>query len=170
MFKPLQQRLGFGCVFILSVTVLAGSYLLEYNFDLEPCALCLLQRYVLGMIAFLAGIAFLQNPYRIGTRLYVCGLILLNSVGILLAGRHLWVQYANLPDTIVPCTAGLQTMLQFKPLLSVLAEVLQNAHACQQIHKLLGLPLSVWSMTIFISLIVLLGWTWKRSQRNTAAG
>ncbi len=171
MFKAFifkRSRIAWGCILVLSLGLLAGAYLLEYGFGLEPCALCLLQRYVLWMIAVVACLAFLQNPQRIGTRLYALLLLLLNSMGILLAARHLWVQYGPTPDTIVPCTAELQTLLQFKPLLSALADVLRNTHDCARIDKLFGLPLSAWSMMSFIMLILVVLGAWKCSAKNAS--
>ena len=168
MFK--RSRIVWGCVLVLSLGLLGGAYLLEYGFGLEPCALCLLQRYVLWMIALVVCLAFLQNPYRIGTRLYALSLLLLSGMGILLSTRHLWVQYGSIPDTIVPCTAELQTLLQFKPLFSVLADVLRNTHDCARIDKLFGLPLSAWSMMSFIMLIVVVLWIWQCASKNTSRG
>lgn len=173
MFNPLvfeRSRIAWGCVLFLSLGLLGSAYLLEYGFGLEPCALCLLQRYVLWMIAVLTCLAFLQNPHRIGTRLYALSLLLLNGVGILLSSRHLWVQYGPTPDTIVPCTAELQTLLQFKPLTHALADVLRNTHDCARIDKLFGLPLSAWSMMSFILLIVVVLWTWQCSAKNASRG
>ncbi len=152
MFKSVHW--GFGCVLVLSLLLLIASYLLEYGLGLEPCALCLLQRYVLWMIVFLAWLAFVHNPHQLGQRLYSFALLLCNSLGILLAARHLWLQYGPVPDVIVPCTADLQTMLQFAPLFSVLTDLLRNTHDCSQIHTLLGLPLSAWSMMGFIALVM----------------
>ncbi len=163
-----KSRIAWGCILVLSLGLLGSAYLLEYGFGLEPCALCLLQRYVLGMIAVIACVAFLQNPYRIGTRLYALALLLFNGTGILLSARHLWVQYGPTPDTIVPCTADLQTLLQFKPLTHALADVLSNTHDCARIDKLFGLPLSAWSMMSFILLIAMVLWTWKGSAKNTS--
>ena len=173
MFNPFmfqRSRIAWGCVLVLNLGLLGGAYLLEYGFGLEPCALCLLQRYVLWMIAVVACLAFLQNPHRIGTRLYALLLLLFNSVGILLAARHLGVQYGQTPDMIVPCTAELRTLLQFKPLMHALADVLHNTHDCARIDKLFGLPLSAWSMMSFIILIAIVLWTWKCSAKKTFQG
>jgi len=173
VFKPFifqRSRIAWGCVLVLSLGFLGGAYLLEYGFGLEPCALCLLQRYVLWMVAVVACLVFLQNPQRIGAGLYALLLLLFNSLGILLSARHLWVQYGPTPDTIVPCTADLQTLLKFKPLLSTLADVLRNTHDCARIDKLFGLPLSAWSMMSFIIVIVVVLGAWKCSAKNTSQG
>jgi protein dithiol:quinone oxidoreductase len=163
-----RSRIAWGCVLVLSLGLLGAAYLLEYGFGLAPCALCLLQRYVLEMIAVLACLAFLQNPQRIGTRFYVLLLLVFNSLGILLSARHLWVQYGPTPDTIMPCTAELQTLLQFKPLTQALADVLRNTHDCARIDTLFGLPLSAWSMLSFILLIAMALWTCTASAKNTS--
>ncbi len=158
MFK---KYLGFGLIAILSLLLLASAYALEHFRGLEPCALCLLQRYVLWMVALVAGLAWLHQPHRLGKHVYSFTLFLLNSLGLLLAARHLWVQYQTATETIAPCTAPLQTLFAFKPMLRVLAEVLQNTHDCQIIHTFFGVPLSAWSMMGFITLILLVWWTWK---------
>ncbi len=166
MFKK-EKGLGFGLILIFSLLLLASAYALEYLRGLEPCVLCLLQRYVLWMIALVAGLAWLQNPDRLGKQIYSFTLFLLNSVGILLATRHLWIQYQTKTETIEPCTAQLETLFTFKPLFSVLTEVLQNTHDCQVIHKLLGVPLSAWSMMGFIGILTLVLWTWNSASKRS---
>ena len=140
---------------VFCMGLLGSAYVLEYGFDMEPCSLCLLQRWVFYSMMFVFFLLALHNPKRCGSLFYCIFLFILNTIGIALALRHLWVQYWAPADKAISCTAGLQQLLESKPFLSAIKEVLLNSHDCSQIDTLFGLPLSMLSL---MSFLMLLGW------------
>lgn len=144
-----------------SLSLVSGAYFLEYYFKLDPCPLCHLQRYVLFAITFFffVGIFF---PKQCGRWLkFLLGFveIVLSVLGISLALRHIWLQYTVTDDMVSNCTAGLERLLQFQPLMQVLEEVLIKSNACGKIDfTILKLPLSVWSLFGFIALLCYSCW------------
>ena len=147
---------------ILCVLMLATAYLLQWALDLEPCSLCILQRFILWLLTALFAIGIWHNPKAFGCQMYCLGIIALNILGIALAGRHLWIQYALPADQVTPCIANLETLLAFKPIFHALQEVLMS-HECTKIDKVLFLPLSLWSMMGFIGLTALACFTIAKS-------
>jgi len=133
---------------------------------LEPCPLCVLQRVaVIGMgLLFLA--AGLQNPGRIGGRVYALLLAAVALLGAAVAGRHVWLQ--NLPSDKVPaCGPGLDYMLGAFPLTEVLDMVLSGSGECAEIKwSFLGLSMPVWVLIVLL-LMGGLGWSLNLSGKIT---
>lgn len=153
MSIPLTFRKLFMFGGLTSLLLLGSAYFLEYYFVLDPCPLCLLQRYILwGMVViFLLGA--LQNCRSFGRLLYCIAIETLCILGIILAGRHVWLQHLPPTSSIPTCTAGFEKMLTFKPLHEILKTMLTESHACAQIDfTLLGFSLSAWSLLFFMGL------------------
>ncbi len=155
-------RLLFICGSLISALILSFAYILEYKFNLVPCPLCLLQRYALWAIfcAFIIGAIY--NGKTIARTLYCISIFLFSIIGIILSSRHVWLQYFA-PPGVANCMAELGRMLQFKPFLQVLKEILlQSSAECTRIDfTFLKLSLPAWSLLSFIVFAifsVLVGW------------
>jgi len=140
---------------IIALGLVGSAYFLEYYFNLDPCPLCHLQRYVLFaiIIFFFLGV---MSTWGYTVKLFLSGSnIFFSLLGILLALRHVWLQYSATEEGITTgCTAGLERLLQFQPLMTVLKEVLMNSESCGKIDfTILKLPLSVWSLLSFMLII-----------------
>ncbi len=145
----------------LSFLLFLGTYLLEYGFGLEPCPLCYLQRAMLFIITFVFFLGILQNCKQHGRLVYCAILFVCSILGGAFALRQLWLQYIA-PVHESNCFAGFEKMLELMPIWQVLQETLQASQACSQIDfRLLGLPLSAWSLFGFIGLatyVFVLSW------------
>ncbi len=153
MMTKLTYRKKLALGGLISGLCLAGAYVLEHQLHWEPCSLCLLQRYVLGALSGLFFLGALHNCKSMGRYFYLLSTILMSSLGMLLAIRHLWLQYFLPPEDSVSCTAGLEQLLEFQPVLSALKEVILNSKDCTQIDTLLTIPLSAWSLLGFSGFI-----------------
>jgi disulfide bond formation protein DsbB len=140
---------------IISISVLTFAYLLEYGFNLEPCPLCLLQRYVLWIIFGTFVIGAIHNGQSIARTVYCASVFLVSIIGIALSSRHVWLQYFA-PPGISDCMAGLDRMLAFKPFTEVLKEILFHTSAeCARIDfTVLKLSLPAWTLIGFIGFAV----------------
>lgn len=137
---------------LVSFCMLCFAYILEYGFDLEPCPLCLLQRYAFWGIFTVFFLGAVHNGQNVARMLYCTVVFLFSTIGIILSARHVWLQYFA-PPGISNCMAGLDRMLAFKPLLEVLKEIVFHTSAeCARIDfTLLKLSLPAWSLIGFIS-------------------
>lgn len=150
-----MMRHSFALGILFCLFILGSAYFIEYGLHLEPCTLCLIQRFVVWSSMIIFSAATLQNPHRLGALIYSIFLVLLNIFGSLIAVRHLWLQYAMSATQIRPCSADLKTLLQFKPWIQVLSEVLFHIKDCATIQHVFGIPLSVLSLISFIGLGIL---------------
>jgi len=139
---------------IITFAILGSAYLLEYGLKLEPCSLCLLQRYTLWVVALFFLTGAIHNCKGIGRIFYYFGIFIFGVIGILLSARHVWIQHSP-PDIVATCTAGLQQMLNFKPALEILKEVILAPGECARIDfSFLSLSLPIWSLLGFTILVV----------------
>jgi len=140
-----------GLGFFLTCAVLAASYGLELLAHLNPCPLCLIQRYLLYPIALVLGIGiFYKNKkYRIYSLLVA---ITCSSIGIIVASKH--IQLLNSPlDELGTCTASITRLIKIKPLLEVIQTIWRGSPECAEDgFRIMGLSLPIWSLITFISI------------------
>lgn len=146
--RPSYISGGLICLILLGV-----AFFLEVSLKLQPCSLCLLQRYVILIMAFI----FFLGALIPGNRrcpFYLVSIIQMSVavLGILLAGRQVWLQQFPV-GTAPPCTASLSRLLEFYPMLDVLKMTLSAAQDCaKETFTLLGLSLASWTLLAFIFL------------------
>ncbi|GAB6874323.1 disulfide bond formation protein B [Halomonas shantousis] len=143
------------------------ALILQYVFALAPCPLCIFQRVAVLTAALVFAVGALHNPRRRGGIVY--GVLALLAVlgGIIVAGRHVWLQ--SLPPEKVPsCGPGLDYMLEILPLWDVLARVLSGSGECAEVAgRLLGMTIPQWTLIGFAVLaLVPLGLIASRLKRT----
>ena len=109
-----------------SAMLLGGALVLEHGFGLEPCALCLNQRFwvVLGGVCAVAG--FAHNP---GNRLYPALTTAAALGGAYFAGKH--IRLLTLPADEVPrCGVEFSYMLDAFPVADVLRAMVVGTGEC----------------------------------------
>lgn len=156
-------------LFGLTLWIFLFSLLLEYGFGLAPCSLCLLDRYLMAILAGLFAIALLHNPTPIGQIFYAIITFTLSFLGILLTARHIWIMHLP-PDQVPACTPGLNYLMETLPILEVLLVTLRGSGECaQNVGMFLGIPLPEWTLGVFIllTLACLLPLIQKAHKRKT---
>lgn len=137
-----------GCCVLLGL-----AYLLQYGYQLAPCPLCLFQRYVLWIIAVVF-LAAMMCQKTVGRIFYSVLILLLSGVGILLAGRQLWLQHLPL-EQMPACTAGLERLLAYHSVFETFGIVLTGSGECGLVEfRILGLSLAAWSFMAFIVIML----------------
>lgn len=136
--------------FLITACLMAVALFMQYQLEMEPCPLCILQRIcVIGLgVIFLVGL--LHNPQNWARRFYAGLLTLVSATGIGLALRHIWLQY--LPKDKVPeCGAGLDFWLETLPADQVLLKMLQGTGDCAKVSfEFLSLSIPEWMLIIFV--------------------
>jgi disulfide bond formation protein DsbB len=141
-------------VFLLIVIAIAGlfSFALytQYVGGLEPCPLCMTQRFFYVLTALIALIAALHNR---GRSVYGTLVALAAAGGAASAGRQVWLQHLP-PDSVPACGPSLEYMLQTLPFSTVLGRMLRGDGNCALVDwRLLGLSMAEWSLLCFIALV-----------------
>ncbi|MER2527299.1 MAG: disulfide bond formation protein B [Candidatus Competibacter denitrificans] len=151
-FRGWSRRSTNGLGFMVCALGLGYAYFVQVGQGVEPCPLCIFQRLALLAVGLLFLLAALHNPQDWGAKVYGVLIDLAATVGLLIAGRHVWIQ--NLPPEEAPrCGPGLDYMLQNFPLGEALREVLTGSGECAKVDwTLLGLSMPVWNILLFFGL------------------
>lgn len=147
--------------FLVCALGLGYAYFAQFAQGLEPCPLCIFQRLALMAVGVIFLLAAFHNPPSWGAKVYGLLIDLAATVGVLVAGRHVWIQ--SLPPEEAPrCGPGLDYMLQNFPLGEALREVLTGSGECAKVDwSLLGLSMPMWNLLLFFSLgMIGLGANW----------
>ena len=156
MKGTLSVRLLFMCGGSISAVILGSAYLLEYGFGLEPCPLCLLQRYALWGVGLLFWLGVLKHDRSVWRLILSAGIILFSLLGAIVAARHVWIQYLTPHTELATCTASFQRLLAYTPLWDALKETFNASQDCARIDfTVLGLSLPIWSLLSFMGLLSL---------------
>ncbi len=142
-------RLWFLLGALVCVVLLGIAFYFEYVLGLEPCPLCAVQRFLVMILGVLGFAGFLHNPSKFGTRIYAGLGLLFTLAGLIVTGRHIWLQ--NLPSDQVPdCGPGLEFILQTFPLFEALELIFKGSGECAEVQWVfLGLTIPGWTFVIF---------------------
>ena len=123
-----------------------GALTLEHLFGLEPCALCLTQRFFVYLGGLIA-LASLWHEPRLG--IYPLLAILSFVAGAGFALRQLWIMHV--PGAATDCGASYSFLLEYDyPLASVMNAFLKGSGDCAEPSLI-----PVWSLIAFLVLIAL---------------
>jgi len=137
--------------FLLTVGMMAVAFFFQYIMELEPCPLCIAQRVVVIAMGVIFLIAFLHGPRsNWGRRIYGFFLTLTSIAGLVVAGRHTWLQH--LPEDRVPeCGPGLEFWINNLPAVDVIQKVFKGSGECSEVvFSFLGLSIPEWSLIAFV--------------------
>lgn len=138
-----------------SVAMLAFGLYLQHVVGLEPCPMCIVQRYALLWVALIAGLTALFSVRRVlvsGASL----LLLSSGFGAFVAARQSWLQW--FPPEVSACGRDFYGMVENFPLQRVIPMIFKGSGDCSKIDwTFLGLSIANWSFLSFsvISLIAL---------------
>lgn len=151
----MTARLGNFLGFLACAGLLAYAYYAQYVMHLEPCPLCMFQRFGVIALCVVFLIAALHDPGAKGRRVYavLIALAALATIGIAL--RHLYIQHLP-PGSVPACGASLDFMLKVFSFSEVLVKVLTGSGECAKITwEFLGLAMPAW---VLISALILGGY------------
>ncbi len=143
-------------ILLSSLGFLGYANYTQYVLHLEPCPLCMTQRFFVFLNAFLAFAAIVHNPKMIGSRIYTVLGILACIGGIFFASRHLHLQ--GLPPDQVPACGpnSLGFIFQSFPLTEAFSILLQGDGNCaEKVWDFLGLSMPAWVRISFFGLLSL---------------
>jgi len=136
------------CIALACFGLVAGGVALQLTANIQPCPLCIFQRYayiVTGALA-LAG-ALHRGPYLV-SRIWAALVTLSALTGLGIAARQVWLQHN--PPAVSECGADLEFMLESFPLTQALPMVFRGTGDCSKVDwTLLGLSIAEWSIVCF---------------------
>lgn len=137
-----------GCVALLAF----GLYL-QHVVGLEPCPMCIVQRYALVLVAIVAGITALAKSKSLlitGSSL----LVLISVLGAFVAARQSFLQWY--PPEVASCGRDLYGMIETFPLKRAIPMIFKGSGDCSKVDwTFLGGSIANWSFVCFVLISLL---------------
>jgi len=148
-----QPRRVLAMICAVCIAMLAFGLYLQHVAGLEPCPMCIVQRYALILVAVVAGI----TAFTSRKPLLVAGsglMALLASLGAFVAARQSFLQWYPPPEA--SCGRDLYGMIETFPLKRVIPMIFKGSGDCTKIDwTFLGLSIANWSFVAFVSFALL---------------
>jgi len=147
-----RPRAAFAFIFVLCVGLIAFALYLQHARDLEPCPMCILQRYAFIAIALAALAAAIHDPRGTALKVYGGFLILFGVIGAGIAIRHSWVQH--FPPQDAGCGLELEFLMEL-PLTAMLPAIFRGNADCSKVDwTFVGLSIPEWALVWFFVFVV----------------
>ncbi|MBW8313785.1 MAG: disulfide bond formation protein B [Hydrogenophaga sp.] len=146
--RRLLTLVSVGCVGLLAF----GIYL-QHVVGLEPCPMCIVQRYALILVALMAGVAAASS----GRSTRQLGVGLMGSLalgGAFVAARQTWLQWN--PPEVMTCGRDFYGMIESFPLKRAIPMIFKGSGDCSAVDwTFLGLSIANWSFLCFSAIALL---------------
>jgi len=143
-------RRVYGLVALACVAMLAFGMYLQHVVGLEPCPMCIVQRYALVLVALCAALTWASSRKGV----HVGGGVLLTFLAVLgayVAARQSWLQWY--PPEVVSCGRDLYGMIETFPLKRALPMIFRGGGDCSKVDwTFLGGTIANWSFLCFSGL------------------
>lgn len=148
-----RPRVLLGAIFAGCLGLLVFGLYLQHMKGIEPCPMCILQRYAFLLAGAIALVGTLHGPRRTGLRIYasLVGLAALAGGGV--AARQTWLVHH--PPAIADCGPGLEYMVDEFPLGEALPMIFRGSGDCASVvWTWLGLSIPEWALVAFTGIVV----------------
>lgn len=137
------------------VGLMAYALYTQYYLYLEPCPLCMTQRFFYLLIGLLAALALI---HRKGHKIYSSLATLSALGGVAAAGRQVWLQHLP-PEQVPACGPSLQYMLETFPIGQTLRTMITGDGNCAEVvWTFVGFSMGEWSLLWFIFFTLVCFW------------
>ena len=165
LFNHPRRLLVLVCVACLAM--LAFGLYLQHVVGLEPCPMCIVQRYALVAVAVVAGLSALASKRALllaGSAL----LVLLADFGAFVAARQSFLQWY--PPEIASCGRDFYGMIETFPLQRAIPMIFKGSGDCTKIDwTFLGGSVANWSFVWFVIFALVFGWSMLRAGRDSGS-
>jgi len=148
-------------VSVVCFALLAYGMYLQHVVGLEPCPMCIVQRYALILVGLIAGITAAMR----GRGVHVGGAALLlvtAGFGAFVAARQSWLQWY--PPEVVSCGRDFYGMIESFPLQRAIPMIFKGGGDCSKVDwTFLGGSIANWSFLCFAGIVLLSVWLAARS-------
>lgn len=161
-------RTCFLFIFIICCGLIGTAYYMQEVMELEPCYMCILQRVFVMAAGFVALLAVLHNPKKLGYRIYGILAATMALTGGFFSGKQLWLQ--SLPEDhpyIPDCGASVGYLFEVQSFFTALGELLHGDGNCAEVQwTFLGLSIAGWTLVCFVGLATLALWQLRRDPQH----
>ena len=156
----------------IGVGMLAYGLYLQHVVGLEPCPMCIVQRYALVLVVLLAALTATSNNRGV---LIAGSVLMLGAAGFgaFVAARHSWLQWY--PPEVSSCGRDFYGMIETFPLQRVIPMIFRGSGDCAKVDwTFLGGSLANWSFVSFsvftlVALVLIVRLARRRALRPSHA-
>lgn len=160
-----SPRRPMGLVALACAGLLGFGMYLQHGVGLEPCPMCIVQRYALTLVGLFALVAVLW-PRR---SLFLCsaiGVVLMAGFGAFVAARQSWLQWN--PPAVASCGRDFYGMIEAFPLQRAIPMIFRGSGDCSKVDwTFLGGSIANWSFVAFVGIALAVGavaWRQRRAR------
>lgn len=136
------------------VALLAFGMYLQHVQGLEPCPMCIVQRYALVLVAVSAGLASLRGSKGWWMSLGIVALAA-SGFGAFVAARQTWLQWY--PPEFASCGRDFYGMIENYPVSRAIPMIFRGSGDCAAVDwTFLGGSIANWSFVCFVGLAAVL--------------
>jgi len=153
----ITPRIVFAAIFLAVVGLIGFGLYLQEQEGLEPCPMCILQRYAFISLGIVALAGAIHGPRGFAVRVYGGLVALIAAAGAGVAMRHSWVQH--FPPKVESCGADLEFIVSSFPLSRALPKIFQGSGSCAAVDwTMLGLSIPEWALVWFAAFLGASAW------------
>jgi protein dithiol:quinone oxidoreductase len=151
-FRQTMAFIALGCI-----AMLCFGFYLQHVGGLEPCPMCIVQRYAMILIAIWSIIASATGIKSI--QISASWLVVITALGgAFVAARQSWLQWY--PPEIVSCGRDVYGMIEMFPLQKLVPMILKGSGDCTKIDwTFLGGSIANWSFLCFCGIAAVGLWS-----------
>lgn len=154
----LSPRIVFAAIAAICAALIATAiFYMQGQLGLEPCPMCILQRYAFFAIGLVALAAAIHGPRRLALRIYAVLIVLLALAGGGVAIRHSYLQH--FPPLTETCGTDLEFLLNAFSLSEAFPKIFAGTGSCSKVGwKFLGLSIPEWALAWFVVFAIMAVW------------
>ena len=149
---------------VACIAMLAFGLYLQHVVGLEPCPMCIVQRYALVLVAVVAALGTLsaRRGVLVGSTVTV---LLIAGFGAFVAARQSWLQWY--PPQVASCGRDFYGMIETFPLQRVIPMIFKGSGDCTKVDwTFLSLSIANWSFLVFVFMglfaLAMAGWMLRK--------
>jgi protein dithiol:quinone oxidoreductase len=154
----LSPRIVFAAIAAACASLIAAAiFYFQDQLGLEPCPMCILQRYAFIAVGAVALVAAIHGARRLGLRIYAGLIVLFSIAGAGVAIRHSYLQH--FPPARETCGADLDFLLNNFSLAEAFPKIFAGTGSCSKVDwTFLGLSIPEWALVWFVAFAALALW------------
>lgn len=150
VFHKISPRRIFACIALICFALLAFGLYLQHAVGLEPCPMCIVQRYALTGMGVLAALAAVPRARR-WQLIWGVLVVIMGGFGAFVAARQSWLQW--FPPEVYSCGRDFYGIIENYSISRALPLLFRGSGDCSAIDwTFLGASIANWSFICFTAL------------------
>mgnify|MGYP003444785047 FL=1 len=165
MLSRWTLRQWLALVAVVCLALLGYGLYLQHVVGLEPCPMCIVQRYAMVLIAVFAGLAAAIGE-RTFVRIAAVLSVVFGAFGAFVAARQSWLQWY--PPEQASCGRDFYGMIETFPLQRAIPMIFKGSGDCTKIDwTFLGASIANWSFVWFVVIALVLAVAYFKANKQT---